>query len=75
MRCGKNRLKATPTLTRTLSIINSINMPHQCMDDSRLASFVSLTARLKAVWQAARCAVSCCSVISHWLRRADSCVT
>ena len=30
---------------------------------------------LKAAWQEARCAVSCCSVISPWLRRSGSCIT
>lgn len=40
----KNRLKATRILTRTLSVINFINMPHHCRDDSRLASFVSSAA-------------------------------
>ncbi|CTW79241.1 Uncharacterised protein [Escherichia coli] len=45
MRYGKKQTEShTESLTRTLSIINSINMPHQCMDDSRLASFVSIAA-------------------------------
>ncbi|EFO4711435.1 hypothetical protein A3376_26680 [Escherichia coli] len=71
----KNSLKATPNLTRTLSVINFINMPHHCLDDSRLASFVSMTARLKAVWQEARCAVPWFSESSLWYRPFNSCVT
>ncbi|EHV72861.1 hypothetical protein ECDEC6E_1688 [Escherichia coli DEC6E] len=72
----KNSLKATPNiLTRTLSVINFINMPHQRLYDSRLTSFVSMAARLKAVWQEARCAVPWFSESSLWYRPLNFCIT
>ncbi|EJP3182485.1 hypothetical protein NV577_004741, partial [Escherichia coli] len=42
--------------------------PHQRLCDSRLAPFVSMTARLKAVWQEARCAVPWFSESALWYR-------